>query len=160
MIEIILTDKIKSKAREWADKISKTRTLTHYSNYTRLNIDDRYYYGYLGEIAFWKVLHDHHSNYKYEPKFDGKSDGCDFIVNGKKVDVKTASKSTYRNIMLPKSQWVSKYRDYYVGVQINGDEAIIHGYCTHSDFKESEFGRGVVTMYNSFDSLKPIGDII
>ena len=48
-----------------------------------------------------------------------KGDLTDFYTaDGKKVDMKTASKSYHTCILVPKDQYYSQKKDYYVGVRI------------------------------------------
>lgn len=160
-----ITDKMKQKAREWSNNVLDS-SIKYHSNYTGISKEDRYYFGYLGELAFWKVLYQNNKEYQYEPKFDGLSDDRDFFIfikgKKKKVDIKTASKGFYKNIMLPKKQWLKKKSDYYIGIRLEGDTANIFGYCKHSNFKEQNtFGDNmIVTMYKSLSELNPIETLL
>lgn len=63
-------------------------------------------------------------------------DATDFrTVDGKTVDIKTASESFHRLIIVPRDQFLNQPKDYYVGVRINleGSWANIEGYATRAD---------------------------
>ena len=162
---IEITDEMKQKARGWNDKVMQSN-IKYSPNYTGISVNDRFYYGYLGELVFLELLKQSGKKYEYTPRFDGIPDDCDFLIyiDGKpeKLDVKTASKNFYKNIMLPKSQWIKKYRDYYIGIRLEGDAANVCGYCKHNDFEEKDtFGyNGVVTMYKSLNELELIEELL
>jgi len=148
------------KAQEYADKIALTRTIQSKPNYTALTQDNRYYAGYLGELAFLETLTD--KKYDYSVRTDGQSDKEDITLYYKniplRVDVKTATHPSYKYIMFPSAQAHIKY-DYYVGVRLNGDVAIIEGYCKFNDFtlyKKGEKNFKIDTYATLFAELTPI----
>ena len=169
MINILITEEMREKASNWAEKIFKTSTLKNRENYTGLEAQDRYYCGYLGELAFLEYLKREGKQTTYKVKTDGNSDSGDFITVGaitgqpKSVDVKTACKEFHEKIMLPQSQLKKHRRDYYVGVKLVGDEAEIWGYCLANHFMVENYGFNraeVPTCYKSLKSLTPIDNIL
>jgi hypothetical protein len=98
--------------------------------------------------------------------FEGQTnvDSFDFKTkNRETVDIKTASKSFHKRIMVPISQWKLE-KNYYVGIKIetniemNSNEiiidsingAILYGYCTRSQIGQSKtmsFGEGPCKHY-------------
>ena len=129
------------------------------SNYTELDEPNKFYYGYIGEFAFIKWLNRAGIKYKYEVKTDGYPGAEDFLLysnNGQQitVDVKTATKPHYKNIMMPKSQAERYTYDCYVGVLlVNDDTAKICGYCQKKDFILSELRYKIPTYYKPLNEL-------
>ena len=99
-------------------------------------------------------------------KFDFKT------KSGHTIDVKTASKSFHRRIMVPISQWHLE-KDYYVGIKIHTSsdrsikidsisKATIYGFCTREQIGESEtknFGDGPCKHY-LLNDLQNIEDLL
>ena len=161
MQTIEITPEIILKARKLAAKVN--RVVSKFGpNYTGLEAQERYFNGYLGELAFLNWLRENKIKSIYTPKIKGKSAAGDFILFGmvtgqkKTVDVKTASKAFHRNIMLPEAQMERHKKDYYIGVKINGNYAEIWGFCRAKDFLLDSSGfdnSQVSTLFKSLDSL-------
>lgn len=109
-------------ARKLSDRIAKTPTMT-LRNYTGLSMADRYFNGFLGEIAMKRWLEGAGVNHEWKPKTDGKSHAGDFTVYRKgqplKLDVKTASKGYYTKCMFPEVQFRAHRVDIYVCARVN-----------------------------------------
>jgi len=149
-----LTEEAIWEAEAYQDLVNTTPTLLR-QNYTNLNEPNRYKVGYLGEWGFKQFLDEVEVGYKWFRNTDGFSDSCDFLVMGKKIDIKTASKSGYKMMMFPANQRMGK--DIYVGAKLDGDYVNICGYITKdTSLKEKDFGRGILTKYIPLDELTPI----
>lgn len=146
---ITITDEAKNEAQMYEDAVGATRTLRH-SNYTKINQPHRYYYGYIGEWAFNEFLKEKGVEAVWNRKADGLADSGDFVLDGKTIDVKTASKPEYRMLMFPNVQ--KHPRDLYVGVRLNGETAEIWGYTDINALKTKDFGYGL-TKYIPLDEL-------
>lgn len=156
-----ITKEVRDKAKEYEDDINKALTKKG-KNYTNLSAEGRYYFGYIGEWAFSQFLKDNHINFTWKLIADGNSDYGDFIINGKIIDVKTASKSTHKNLMFPEKQLIH-YRDIYVGCRINENFVEILGFMDRKimeNVPSKDFGYGVKTKSISLVELNKINDII
>ncbi len=157
-----ITDDMKSKAK--LAEATITSNLKTIKNYTGLESDQRYYYGALGELAFVESLKILGKRAEYYPKFDGNSDSGDVKMFSLAdtpidVDIKTASQSFHRYIMIPRKQFQAHKRDAYIAVRLNGDTAEILGFCYPQDFKTAEsYGLSlkISTLCLSFDEVKDI----
>lgn len=132
MYVISITDDIQKKARNYSDHILLKPNIKNNPNYTKLCESDRFYNGYVGELCFKELLDNRNIKYKYSVGTTGYHEGEDFIVYAKgipvSIDVKTASKSYYKYMLMPETQRKYSY-DYYVGVRLNGCYSEICGYC-------------------------------
>jgi len=159
-MKFFITEQAKKEAREYSDKIIKN--LEGKPNYTNISTDDRYYFGYLGEWVFCKFLVRNDIQFKWGSiAIQDKVDNGDFIIKNKIIDVKTASKPEYKNIMMPEKQLYRK-SDFYVGIRLDGDSGEIMGFCTHQDIQEVEtkdFGKGP-TKAIKFEELRNIDYLI
>lgn len=104
----IPTANFKRWARQLADEVIGTG-IEKNPNYTGLSMPDRYFFGYLGELAVVEMLSRENKAFEYQPQTNGQSDdGSDITVFMLKqpigVDVKTASRHHHRFIMIPESQ--------------------------------------------------------
>lgn len=124
--------------------------------------------GKLGEIAFAKFLSDNGkaligNDDMFTVWNDTMTvDKMDFqTAEGKTIDIKTASRSFHRNILVPHDQYRRQPKDYYVGVRISEDEltATIIGFATWN--KLTPFGRGDYPAYGRLlDDLQPIKKLL
>lgn len=79
-------------------------------NHTRLSALDRYFHGYLGELAVREWLTEHSKKNVHRVLANGKSQPAEFTVWQKKTDlqmrleVKTSSKPEHRYLMFPQAQ--------------------------------------------------------
>ena len=138
MPQISFTPKERNAVREYAARLS-----------SGINDDEdkrRHRVGKLGAIAFYQFLL---RNHRLPLGSDGKSfyrkdDDVAWLnfqtEDGKAVGIRTASKDYYRRILVSIDEFRTNPKDYYVGVRISEDErwAVIEGYATHKDIKESE----------------------
>lgn len=161
MITIPITEEIKDRSLRYAKSIESTG-LYSTPNYTGLNEENRFYYGYVGELCFDVYLKSVGADYKFEVRADGKPGGGDFILYRKggfiTLDVKTASKSFYTKIMLPKEQ-MKKYKyDVYVGLRLLNGDCEIWGYCYPDEFEEVMVK--VPTMEKDLSSLRDVTELL
>ena len=153
---IKITDKMRSLAEE-CQHLTMDKVVG--DNYTGLHQPNRFYYGYIGEFVFVKWLKQNNINFKYVFNANGYPDDEDFVLYANnnqeiKVDVKTATKPHYKNIMFPKSQAERYTYDCYVGIQLMSDDlAKVCGYCQKKDFTLSEELFKVPTYYKALDEL-------
>ena len=105
------------------------RNLPSVENYTGIEAADRYKLGFLAEFAFANVLKHAGRAFVYQPRLDGVSDnGTDFRVAVNQVthsiDVKTASRSHHRYLMVPDAMWRKHggSSDFYIGARLDLDE--------------------------------------
>lgn len=124
MIEVHLTEQMRSTAGIAEDKI-KARLLKKKSKqYTGLESSWAFYYGTLGELAFLELLKQNNIKHQYHSQADGKADFTDFMIfkdgDPYTVDVKTVAakdKDRFHHIMVPKKQWDGHRKaGIYVGV--------------------------------------------
>jgi len=160
---IHISESAKLDAEEFEQHIL-SKGITDAGNYTKINQDRRWYYGYLGEWAFNEFLKNtcRKVGVKWERDADGFADDGDFFFDSKIVDVKTCTKASYKNIMMPNVQFLKKKKDFYVAVQLVEDNAQIIGYATHQDFADApieNFGHGD-TKAILFTKLRPIAELI
>jgi len=120
--------------------------------------------GILGEEIFKVWLNQNNIPYEREV-VHGEADHGDFLIYGKIVDVKTASKPYYKMIMMPVIQFLKNKRDHYVGVRLNLDEgfAEIMGFATHDELLKApvrDFGHNIDTKALQFSKLTKIEELI
>ena len=86
--------------------------------------------GWLGRIAFCRFLEQ--EGYVVSEVGDKLT-----VRDGKTVSVKTASRPYHSRIIVPQREFLSKIRDYYVGVSISNGETLaeIKGYATRADLE-------------------------
>lgn len=167
-----------AEARRLEARVKKTRTLQG-RHPDGLEEPDRYFIGYLGELAFARLLTEAGRWFKWAPRTDGKADNGDFTVSHRGVswclDVKTASKPHYTRLMMPKTQLerVGRAVDIYVAARVlrpilggpirEGSEVEFHGWvCRHDFLRNAEVyeGRGVPTYSMPFVALHPMTALI
>ena len=120
--------------------------------------------GILGEEIFKIWLYQNKIPFKREV-VHGEADHGDFIIYGKVIDVKTASKPSYKMIMMPLVQFLKNKRDFYVGVRLNLVEgfAEIMGVATHDELVKvpvRDFGHNIETKAFPLSKLTPIEEMI
>jgi hypothetical protein len=170
----------RNKCLDFSKKIIQTQNQYNRFDKTLYTQIERTFIGKLAEYLFYKFLIEKGINYPVGDMFEifeGQTnvDSFDFKTkNGETVDIKTASKSFHKRIMVPISQWKLE-KDYYVGIKIETNieinsnkikidsinEAILYGYCTRSQIGKSiimSFGEGPCKHY-LLDKLDDI-DII
>ncbi len=137
-------------------------------NYTKLEAERRFYYGYLGEYAFEKLLIEHGIKYEFSPRYDGKRDRTDFVVFVKQgtpvdVDVKTATGKRDRFLMIPTAQLQSHPNQAYVGVRLMAKSAQIYGTCIPSALRpinKEVYGLKIPTHGVELTRLNPIEKVL
>lgn len=140
-------------------------------NYTGLEMTSRFFYGNLGEYAFYALLKQAGKSAKYDPPQSTTDDG-DFLLHMAsghqfKVDVKTGSQDRYQYFLLYESQ-IKRHGVYnfYVAVNLFNDqtEAKILGYCKYHQLRFSRTGFRTdaprPTWYMRYADLKPIDELL
>jgi hypothetical protein len=132
----------REQARIWSDKV--LARLERLPNYTGLSAPDRYYFGYIGEIAFRDLLWLRGCKWFYQARLDGRADSEDFVVWPRylgrtwSVNVKNASKVYHRKVMMPEKQWQKHKHNIYVGTRMLAPDLIsIEGYAPWKEFSEN-----------------------
>ena len=99
-------------------------------NKTRDEQKHRIKIGWLGRIAFCRFLEQ--EGYVVSGVGDKLT-----VRDGKTVSVKTPSRSHYNLIIVPQKEFLTRSRDYYVGVTISDRETLaeIKGYATRADLE-------------------------
>lgn len=168
MTRIPVTATMKQRARWLSDQIKHIHGPND-NNYTRLYADDRFYYGYLGELATCEYLSRIGRRIDYTLQIKGGPDDGDFHFhmdhgNVWKADVKTATKHFHRNMMMPQAQAYRHQYDIYIGAQLlSGDHAAVWGWCFLNDFKVNDRGfdaSKVPTLYHPLGSLHPMSELV
>lgn len=108
-------------AHQW-DAAIKATGLEDRDNYTGSIRPDRYFVGYLGEIAVAKMFDAFGIGYVHRVTLTGKSSQSEFMVSeasgGRvQIEVKTAGEPTHRELMYPSKQH-DKKAAYLVGARI------------------------------------------
>lgn len=136
------------QARSWSDAIMSRPNIKAKPNYTGIAAEDRFYFGFLGEIAFARWLEQIGARYVWRVSLEGRSETPEFtvFVDDKLVtiDVKTASKPRHEKMMQPHSQECDA--DLYVGAKVfDGEWVQLHGWTdreTLANVPPAEFGHG------------------
>lgn len=165
MIRVQLTDHLKqlAKAMERAT-LDKLKELGKALNYTELDEPEQFYYGALGELAFVSMLRQQGIQASYQPLQNGVADECDVTVWHEQqpvtLDIKTASKAHYKYLMTPAVQVARA--DRYVGVKIDGNEAVIYGVASRHQLRpHQDYGvkAKIPTLCLPLDELTPIEEV-
>lgn len=161
MKSIQITDEMLVKAHEWEAIV--TRGMKAGGNYTGLEIKNRFFYGYLGELALFSFLKTAGKKCEYNVELTGKSGRQDFTfhfpIGARSIDTKTTSKPTYPYFLLAKSQ--PHPYDYYIGIRLGDTVAQICGVCSLSDCYEPRvFGGGILDYWLPFEKMRPIEPFI
>lgn len=161
MKSYLLTDDVLAKAKKYQENIFST-DLTNKPNYTVLSSSDRYFVGYVGEYGFEMFLKENGITYDHEIRDDGKIDKGDFIIEKNIFDVKTASQSFHRQIMIPQKQIIKHHRDFYIGARINNKNIEIFGFIERKEIiniKAKDFGYNIPTISLPLLELIPIEEL-
>lgn len=122
---ISITDEEKQRCHEFSTKI-----ITSENQYNRFSqsTDVQILRTYIGKLAEYVFLHYLHRQGIPYPEgdmfsiFSGQTnvDDFDFATRQQEtVDIKTASRSFHRRIMIPLDQYKAMPKDYYVGIKLN-----------------------------------------
>lgn len=109
-------------ARSWSNLILRADRMRNTPNYTGLSMPDRYYIGFLGELAFAQWLDGHHVPYTHRVCLSGQSSANEFSIDSRdagtmSVEIKTGSVATHRHFMYPAAQ-TNKCGDVNVGARV------------------------------------------
>lgn len=134
-------------------------------NYTGFSEKNRYFNGFLGELAFEKFLKAYKIKYTYEVKLDGKSQGSDFVIilhRPLQVEIKTSAHPNATQLLIPEKQLNHRSFDMYVGIKLQDTLAKIYGYCFKDElgFKPEGYNSAKIpTYYRDFNKLYPIENL-
>lgn len=134
---IDITEVMKSKALNFANEIIRSN-----NQYSRLvpNVAktdpelqqkleiQRTYVGKLGELAFLEYLHYCHFYPNIEDMFkiypgQGNTDGFDFEINGRSIDIKTGFRPIHKKLLINMQQFTNTPKNFYVAVHLNGKDS-------------------------------------
>lgn len=120
MIKIHITEKMKTKARDIAERlVQQNKDLPNFKRTMGQAQGQEDYIGFLGEMVF--------SIFSGEPMMDPfEIDTYDFLINGKKIDVK--SSVHHKFMIVADHQLPNDDVDRYVQISIVGDYGIIWGW--------------------------------
>jgi hypothetical protein len=167
-VVICLTERDADVAREWADKVLGTQTMTR-PNYTGLHAPHRFLLGYLGELACAAWLRNLDAEFTHSVRTDGRPGEPEFSVLGRRgrftLDPKFGNGVRARRFMFPESQY--QQPDVYVGGRVLDIEsrtptAEIHGWITRAEAKAlpvGDFGYGVPTRWCLLSDLHDMMEI-
>ncbi len=137
-------------------------------NYTGMHYPNRFYNGFLGELAFRQLLKDRHKSAIYHFSLTGKSAKEDFngsfIFGNRTIDVKTESENSKQfKLLVNKQQHAHQAYDFYVGIKLvttqNNQYAQIYGYSTINEMKLNELGFTSEEQPTYFRFLAELADI-
>jgi len=106
------------------------------------SIFQRFYQGYLGEIAFNKFLIANKVKDKILWSRDGDETAGkgDFSFGEKIIDVKTATQNFHIRLMIPVAQYNRFKCAYYVALKRENNKIVVKGYATAEDLEKAEIG--------------------
>lgn len=166
MKSIDISDEIKSLALRFQSIILPK--LKDGKNYTKLEAEERFYHGYVGELVMREYVKGLRKKITYTIRLDGKADeNGEFRlftkVGEKTLDVKAASQSFHSRIMMPADQAEVHTSNYYGGVKLNGNIGEIWGVCSGIGWllKEDGFDKNrVPTLYRDLGGLADIDTLL
>lgn len=164
-----LTERMIEKATAYESKIIRTRTVRRHSNFTGLETAHRYFFGFLGELAFVSKLDELGIKYDHFVRTDGMAADSKLILYTKegpwKVIVRTASKETHQMLFVPQEKFMREECHAYIGIRLNLPDACaeIWGWIMKGDFFDLGTMRspsGVMAYSIPLYQLKPIESLI
>lgn len=167
MIRVPVSGLMRDRARYLQQQVKRLHGANDV-NYTGLYTDDRFYYGYLGEMILCEYFHTVGKRIDYSIQIKGGPDDGDFHLHPwsgpvLKADVKTATKPFHRRIMMPEAQTQRHKYDIYIGAQLFSKElGGIWGWCYLDDFQletKGFNGAAVSTMYRPLNQLRPMSEL-
>lgn len=142
-------------AQKLHDQVMSTGVIQPGKNPTGVETADAYLKGYIGELAYKRLLEEHAIDFTWEPRTDGRSDsGPDFVLllpdKQVTVDVKTAGEPSHTKLMVPTQQHQRKEGivERYVAARWLRPEPVVefHGSISWTTFERvayaGEFGQG------------------
>lgn len=109
----------------WATTVEKL--VRGKENYTGLSAHDRYFHGYLGELAVARWLKAGDKLFQHRVFLSGRREESEFVVwkggERKYLEVKTAADASHRNFMMPVRQRVDAA--IYVGTRLEIAESVV-----------------------------------
>lgn len=159
-----ITDSMLKVARDYADKINKTATVVRKSNFTALEAKDRYFYGFLGELAvkYWLTQND--KKFRHDVNKKGRKTKFNFLLYKAeaggyvRANVCTATKDFHTNLLIPENKFLNEMSEVYIAVKIvlETGYAEIRGYATAQEIYKrgpKDYGKGVMTYGIPFSDL-------
>ena len=149
-MRVELTAEEVGAARRYSALVLATPTMDK-PNYSNLHGPLRFFIGELGELAFEKLVQGRGLDYRRMNNSEGRPDDCDFLIGGKKIDVKTT--------LHPRAKWLAmhpeqlerrKPSDFFVGVTgtVNDDDSasmVIHGWISSREFLARSVLKTIIT---------------
>lgn len=164
-VGIRINETTEETARHWSDSILRTG-LEKTPNYTNLEASGRFFTGYIGELCFQGLLCLRGKKYFYQAHPDGRPDksGSDIFVWLEKktsVNVKTASKSFHRKMMIPEKQFQKYGCDLYVAGHIVGNVCWFEGWLPHAELENRKPEQVLIaTVSIPFSELFPMEELL
>lgn len=158
-------------ARQWADTIMATDTMLT-PNYTGISTPDRFFIGYLGELAVAAFLQMNDCRHRHRVDTRGRSCDSEFVVwrrDGRpaKLEVKCASSPMHTRLMMPAAQRLDG--DVYVGCRLEhssaeGAEVSVHGWLTRAEVRALPVRTfatySTPTRHAMLDRLRPLASLL
>jgi hypothetical protein len=167
MIIVTLSVSEVEKARQWSDEILATG-LADTPNYTGFRTPDRFFHGYIGELALSNWFRDSGLLYHHRVVLKGRRAGSEFFLwineERQEVEVKTSSKPSYKKLMLPEKQKLDA--ELYFGTRIENENPCsvsLHGFLAKWEVEKlpvKDFGWNVDTRYCEYPAMRAMDDLL
>lgn len=163
MIVVPLSAEQEELARAWDAKVMENLRAT--PNYTGIEVDHRFFKGYLGELATSDLFAACGALFVHHVRLDGRSAGPEFDVEidgeARSVEVKTAGEAWYRYYMQPVDQRVEAYLA--IGAKLLEPRLVgLMGWLLHDEvmlLPIGDFGHGP-TRYKEHGAMRDIADLV
>lgn len=168
---IALTPEMIRIAEAYEAAIEKTRTIRRRSNYTSFEAKRRYFCGYLGELAFLKLLQDAGKEFVHHVDKTGKKVDRKFVLHDREtgapisVNVATSSSQKHANVAYPKEKLLRSWFDYLVAVRLDYSASIaeVWGYVSKREISLDEpkdLGYGNFCYLYPLYKLEPVNNLL
>ena len=168
-VKINVNEELKVRVREFALKVVD-ETFDRF-NYNRKSRLEKIAWGKLGEEVFRYYLNNNGISVEIDYNIylgTENTDNTDFVINNTSIDLKVGTKDFHKRLLVVKQYFDNgNQSDYYVGLNFyeKGSIAIIYGYATKKDVKNSSVGKWdkinpVLDYTIPYTSLKPINQLI
>jgi len=167
MVIVPLTTTEVESARKWSDEILGTG-LADTPNYTGFRTPDRFFHGYIGELALSNWFRDAGLLYHHRVFLKGSRAGSEFFLwineERQEVEIKTSSKPNYKKFMLPERQKLDA--ELYFGARIENENPCsvsLHGFLAKWEIEGlsiGDFGLKVPTRYCEYTAMRAMSDLL
>lgn len=166
---IKITEDMIEEAKKYAVLSKKYTSRNHdFHEGGESNAVVKMYEGKIGEKAFREWLINEGIPYIEDSTGPDTADEYDFLINNKKIDVKTRTKSFHTRTLEMVSQFHSRPKDFYVGIYLDLDnqEAEIYGFISSdqlqnlSQIEDQGYGDNYVVYDNQLKSIVSFKDEI